>query len=133
MGKTGGGILNAVQSFVGIAPLSVEREGKDVEREFDRLRGYEGMPPAMPKRSKKMTLRGVGGQNVELTEQEYKIYDRYHAQAKQQIDRVIKSSGYQNLPENKQAELIKKIYDKFRRAANNEINVSIRRRTTVGE
>ena len=131
---TAGRVLSGVQSFAVPVPFSSERKDTDVEREFDRLSKYKGMPPSTPRREKMPTgLRGVNGENIKLTESEYRIYDKYHAIAKQQLNNIIQSPAYQRLPDDRKAELLRSIYDKFRRAANNEINVSIRRRSTVGE
>jgi hypothetical protein len=104
-----------------------------VEKEFSRLGGYPGMPPGMPKRSKQVTLRGVNGERVKLTQEEYSVYDRYHAKANEALNRVIASPNYSRMPEAYQAKLLDSVYKKFRRAANNEINMMIRRRTTVGD
>jgi hypothetical protein len=130
---TGQKIMSAAQSMLSVTPVSVERQGKEVEKEFARLSKYPGMPPASPRREKAITLRGVNGENVKLNESEVRTYDRYHAMAKQQLERVISSPGYQQLPDDRKAELLDSIYKKFRRAANAEINNSIRRRTTVGD
>ena len=127
-----GRIISAVQSMTVPYPMSVERADKEVEKEFSRLSKYRGMPPSMPKRKKTMRLRGVDGTDVELTAEEYKIYDRYHAVAKDQLAKIIASPQYSRMPEALQAELLKNTYQKFRNAAHNQINQMIIRRTTVG-
>ena len=126
-------LLSGVQSMFSAVPVSSERPNVEVEKEFDRLSGYEGMPPAMPNRSKHMVLRGVHGENVKLTNEEYAVYDKYNAMAKEALARVIVSPQWNTIPDPNKAKLMSSIYNKFRRAANNEINASIRRRTTVGD
>ena len=123
---------SAFQSIVAPTPTSRVRENTEVEQEFDRLRNYPKMPPSMPKRSKTMTLQGVGGQKVKLTNDEYAIYDKYHQRAKQHLSTMISSARWSSIPDPLKAQMMRKVYDKYRYAANREINMSIRRRTTVG-
>jgi hypothetical protein len=90
------------------------------------------MPPSMPRRTKKLKLRGVDGTDVELTTEEYAIYDRYHAMAKDQLAKMIASPQYARIPEALQAQMLLKTYRKYRAAANKQVNSMIMRRTTVG-
>lgn len=129
---TGDRIISGVGSFLSPFMASAERQGMEVEKEVDRLRSYPGMPPAMPKRTKNLVLHGVHGESVKLTNEEYAVYDKYNAQAKQALQNVISSPQWSSIPDPNKAKLIDAIYSKFRRAANLEINNSIRRRTTVG-
>ena len=132
-----GGILNSlvtgVQSLTSPIPFSAERSGMDVEKEFDRLSGYEGMPPSTPKDNKRLVLRGIHGEKVELTKEDMKVFDRYHAMAKQQLEQVIASPQYQRMPDDYKAKMLSSVYKKFRSAANKEINARIMRRTTLGD
>jgi hypothetical protein len=125
--------MSAAQSLLSATPVSKERAGIEVEKEFDRLSSYPGMPPAMPKRTKNIVLRGVHGEKVKLTDEEYSIYDKYNAMANQQLKQIVASPNYLSMPDPYKAKFLKKVYDKFRRAANQEINASIRLRTTVGD
>lgn len=123
---------SAVQSIFNPLPASAGRLDTEVEREFDRLRGYEGMPPAMPKRTKKVSIRGATGENIKLTNEEYAVYDKYHARAKQHLSRVISSARWQSIPDQMKSKMLLSVYRKYRSAANKEITAMIRRRTTVG-
>ncbi|KKN79007.1 hypothetical protein LCGC14_0344830 [marine sediment metagenome] len=123
---------SAVQSVFNPLGVSAGRLNTEVEREFDRLRGYEGMPPAMPKRTKRIGIRGVDGENIKLTNEEYAVYDKYHARAKQALSRVISSARWESIPDVMKAKMLRSTYGKYRSAANKEINTMIRRRTTVG-
>ena len=125
--------LSAVQSMMLATPISAEREGTEVEKEFDRLRNYPGMPPSTPKRSKTMNLRGVNGESVKLTEGEYQIYDKYNQMAKQHVATMINSTRWASVPDAMKAKMMRKTYDKYRRVANQLINQSIRKRTSVGD
>ncbi len=125
-------IVGGAQSLVSAVPVSAEREDRAVEKEFNRLRAYPGMPPSAPKRTKRIVLRGVHGENVELTNEERQVYDRYHQKAKQHLSRVINSTRWASVPDPLKAKMLKKVYDRYRSAANKEINLMIRRRTTVG-
>ena len=127
-----GGLLNAIQATTSVTPVSAVREGADVERELNRLRHYGDVPPSSPRRTKKLVLKGTSGENVKLTDEEYAIYDRYHKMAKTQTDRVIKAPGYQRLPDDQKAKYLRRIYDKYRRIANKQITIAVRRRTTPG-
>jgi hypothetical protein len=127
-----GKIASGVQSVVAATPVSLGRGDREVEKEFNRLRGHKGMPPSMPRRTKKLRLRGVDGTDVELTTEEYAIYDRYHAMAKDQLAKMIASPQYARIPEALQAQMLLKTYRKYRAAANKQVNSMIMRRTTVG-
>ena len=127
-----GKIASGVQSVVAAMPLSFGREDREVEQEFNRLRGHKGMPPSMPRRTKKLRLRGVDGTDVELTTDEYAIYDRYHAMAKEQLAKMIASPQYARIPDALKSQMLLKTYRKFRAAANKQVNQMIMRRTTVG-
>jgi hypothetical protein len=130
LGKIGSGIQSMTMSI----PVSLEREGADVEREFNRLRGFDKMPPSMPKRTKRMpSLRGAGGQSVKLNKNEYAVYDRWHQKAKAHLAQIIKSPNYARMPDGLKASVLRKTYDKYRRAANKEVTMLVRRRTTVGD
>jgi hypothetical protein len=126
-------LLSAAQSMTSAIPFSFEREGVEVEKEFNRLRDYPGMPPATPRRSKTVTLRGVSGESVKLTEAEYQVYDKYNQMAKQHVAKMINSLRWDAIPDQMKAKMMRKTYDKYRRVANQQINLSIRRRTTVGD
>jgi len=128
-----GSALSAAQSMVMPMPLSLGREGTEVERELNRLRGYDNMPPSSPRRTRKMVLKGVTGENVKLTDDEYAIYDRYHQMAKKHMGQMISSVRWASIPDPLKAKMLDKVYKKYRSAANKEITVSIRRRTSVGE
>jgi hypothetical protein len=125
-------IVSGAQSMTSAMPISIGREDREVEKEFNRLRGHKGMPPSMPRRTKKLKLRGVDGTDVELTTEEYAIYDRYHAMAKDQLAKMIASPQYARIPEALQAQMLLKTYRKYRAAANKQVNSMIMRRTTVG-
>ena len=101
--------------------------------EIDRLRGYEKMPPSAPKRKKRMTMRDGTGEMVKLTPQEYAIYDRWHLKAKDHLAQIIKGPAYARMPDAMKAKVLRKTYDKYRYAANKEIALAVRKRTTVGE
>lgn len=125
-------IRSAIQTLTSAAPISGERSDTEVEQEFNRLRSYEGMPPSMPRRTKKLRLRGVDGTDVELTTDEYAIYDRYHAMAKDQLAKMIASPQYARIPDALKSQMLLKTYRKYRAAANKQVNSMIMRRTTVG-
>jgi hypothetical protein len=127
-----GKLFAAAQSLTFPMPVSMKREGTEVEQEFDRLRNYEGMPPSMPRRNKTLNLRGIGGQKVDLTDAEYEVYNKYHQRAKQQLSRMITSARWASIPDPMKAKMMRSVYDRFRSAANKEITDSIRRRTSVG-
>jgi hypothetical protein len=127
-----GRIASAVQSMTVPYPMSMERADREVEKEFSRLGQYRGMPPSMPRRKMKMRLRGVDGTDVKLTTEEYKIYDRYHAIAKDQLANTIASPQYARMPDALKAKLLRSTYQKFRDAANRHVRQMIMRRTTVG-
>jgi len=125
-------VTGAVQSIMSPIPFSLERKDIEVEKELNRLRGYRGMPPAAPKRKKQITLKGVSGENVKLTKDEYSVYDRWHQKAKQHLSRVIGTAQYERLSDDQKAKIIGSVYRKYRSVANKEIAVLIRKRTSVG-
>ena len=124
--------LGAVQSVLSPLPMSATRADTEVEQEFNRLRNYRGMPPTSPRRTKKMVLKGVTGEDVKLTDAEYEVYNKFHQQAKQHLSQMISSARWASIPDPLKAKMMRSVYDKYRRAANDEITVSIRRRTSVG-
>jgi len=126
-------ILSGAQSMVSPLPFSKQRTDVEVEKEFTRLKNYGGMPPGMPKRTRPVTLRGVKGENVRLTDEDYAVFNKYHAKANEALKRIIASTNYHRMPPAYQAQLLSSVYKKFRRAANNEVTMRIRRRTTVGD
>jgi hypothetical protein len=130
---TEGKIARAAMAMVSPGTAGVTTPDKAVEVEFDRLSKYEGMPPSMPQKRKRLKLRGVDGTLVELNEDDYKVYDRYHAMAKKHLASIIKSPNWAAYPDALKAALLRKTYQKYRNAATKEVNDSIRRRTSVGE
>jgi hypothetical protein len=125
-------ILSGVQSVLSVAPVSGVRPNTEVEKELNRLRSYRGTPPASPRRTKKMVLKGVTGENVKLTDDEYAIYDRYHQMAKKQMHNMITSSRWERIPDPMKAKMLDKVYRKHRTAASKQITMLVRRRTSVG-
>jgi hypothetical protein len=125
--------FSALQSLTFATPVSLERENAEVEKEFNRLRNYEGMPPSTPKKSKNIVLRGVSGENVKLNEAEMAIYAQYNQMAKKHLAQMINTTRWDTIPDPLKAKMMRKVYDKYRRVANQQINLSIRKRTTVGD
>jgi len=124
--------LSGVQSMLAAMPVSAKRSGTEVEKELDRLKGYGDVPPSTPRRNKKIVLKGVTGENVKLTDEEYAVYDRWHQKAKVHLSNVISSPTYDRVPDAMKAKMLRSIYDKYRSAANKEIIMLVRRRTSVG-
>jgi gas vesicle protein len=131
--STGGKIARAAGALLSPAVSGYETPDKAVEAEFDRLSKYEGMPPGMPRRKKPMVLRGISGEDVELTDEEYKTYDRFHQMAKRECAAIIASPNWHRVPDELKAQILSKAYRKYRNAATKEVNAKIRRRTSVGE
>ena len=129
---TFGKMFSAAQSLTLPIPISVARPNTEVEKELDRLKGYGDVPPSTPRRNKKIVLKGVTGENVKLTDEEYAVYDRWHQKAKVHLSRVISSPTYDRVPDAMKAKMLRSIYDKYRDAANSEITMLVRRRTSVG-
>ena len=130
---TAGKVIRGVAALTSPGPASVQTSDQAVEAEMSRLSAYEGMPPSMPSKKKKMRLRGVDGVEVELNEDEYEIYSRYHLMAKRQLTKVISGPRWVSIPDGMKAVMMRKIYDKYRRIATKQVNNNIRRRTSVGE
>jgi hypothetical protein len=58
-------VLSGIQSATMAIPVSAARADTEVEKEFNRLRGYRGMPPTPPRRTKRMVLKGNGAQGCD--------------------------------------------------------------------
>ena len=125
--------FEAFQSVTSPIPVSLDRANTEVEKELNRLRGYRGIPPTPPRRTKQVNLKGVTGENVKLTDAEYAVYDKFHQRAKQHLAQMISSAQWERIPDQLKAEMMRSTYQKYRSAANKEITASIRRRTSVGE
>jgi hypothetical protein len=124
--------MSGLQAFISPSPLSVVRPNTEVEQELDRLSKEPGMPPSVPRKNKQISLRGVNGESVKLTDDEFAIYDKHHENAKRQLAMIIQAPAYRMMQDEQKAKLLKSIYDKHREMANREINMRVRRRTTVG-
>ncbi len=125
-------VASGIQAFISPSPVSQVRPNTEVEQELDRLSKEPGMPPSVPRKNKQISLRGVNGESVKLTDDEFAIYDKHHENAKRQLAMIIQAPAYRMMQDEQKAKLLRSIYDKHREMANREINMRVRRRTTVG-
>jgi hypothetical protein len=123
--------MGGAQSMLSAVPISAGREGTEVEKEFARLKGFPKIAPSAPRRN--IQLRSGTGGSVKLTDEEYDVYNQFHQRAKAHLANVIGAPNYQRMPDAMKAALLRKIYDKYRRAANKQVAAMVRKRTTVGE
>jgi hypothetical protein len=122
---TGGGSLMA-----GFNPIYFSQEHPEevVAIEMDRLSHFKGVPPAMPSRTKNITLSGLFGESIKLTDKEYDVYAQYHRMAEDMLTKIIMSPAWSNYTDEVKADLIKKVYSKFSGTANKQINGMIMQR-----
>lgn len=125
-----GRIVGGIQSMTSAMPVSGGRADTEVERELARLKGFPKIAPSPPRRD--VRLRGGNAESIRLTDEEYDIYNQMHQMAKQHMSRIIQSYNYERLPDDAKAKILRSVYDKYRRAANDRITMLVRKRTTVG-
>ena len=80
----------------------------------------------MPQRKK--SVKGVD-EEVTLNKDEYAIYHKHHAAAREKLKILISSPSWEYVSsDEKRAEIISKIYESYRSKANNEINKTLKRK-----
>jgi hypothetical protein len=116
-----------VERFISAWPRSAAKPERVVEQEFHRLRAHKSIPPMMPQKRKQLTIGGVY-EKVELRDEEYDIFHEYHRRANDVLSRIVSSPGYKSMPEEAQAKLLRKVYDRFRSSATKRVNAMIKAR-----
>jgi hypothetical protein len=124
--QTFGPVMRGLSPFnVGPGEPPPERE---LERVMDNLKDYDGVPPPLPKRSRRLNMGFGRKQTVKLTEEEFGIHIKFRQMATDLIRDLVAKPSFQEMPEFLQARVISRIYRKLDSNASSMVNMMLRKR-----
>ena len=131
--RVGGSIIGE-DAARGISPFSISQidPSRKLERNMDELSGYEGVPPPMPKRSKRIPIGPGQKKNLKLTESEYEVYMDSRRKATEVLRKIVNQPDWDRKDPFVRAKIIKTIYSKFDSVAGNKVNLMLRQRMKNG-
>jgi len=131
--RVGGSIIGE-DAARGISPFSISQidPSRKLERDMDELSGYEGVPPPMPKRSKRIPIGPGQKKNLKLTESEYEVYMDSRRKATEVLRKIVNQPDWDRKDPFVRAKIIKTVYSKFDSVAGNKVNLMLRQRMKNG-
>ena len=131
--RVGGSIIGE-DAARGISPFSISQidPSRKLERNMDELSGYEGVPPPMPKRSKRIPIGPGQKKNLKLTESEYEVYMDSRRKATEVLRKIVNQPDWDRKDPFVRAKIIKTVYSKFDSVAGNKVNLMLKQRMKNG-